>query len=361
MGIFSTVHWHGGNSLERIHLMRLLAILPVYLYALFTTGFRYLSARATLPDYPALGWRDRLADTLGLKLESGMVDYLLAGALHILPLLIPALLICAVWQRIFAVNRVQRFDFGFIYIAGLCVLMAHPATSLFHLLFALSFAMVFGYGVFGGEGKTIVSPALLAIVIMQVSFPSALVGDPLWPVLNGYAGTLEFAEYAALQAGGAETGMISIGHALFGSVAGLIGSNPLLPILIAAAVLIYAGLASVRLLAGVFVGVLIAGVYANLSAEGLAALPWHGHLLMGNLVFAAVFIATDPGSSASTQSGRVIQGLLIGALVVFLRLANPSHPDSVFQVVLLVSLLSPLIDHGVAWFNIQRRKKHGTG
>ena len=44
--------------------MRLLAILPVYLYALFTTGFRYLGARAELPDYPAQGWQDRLADFL---------------------------------------------------------------------------------------------------------------------------------------------------------------------------------------------------------------------------------------------------------------------------------------------------------
>ena len=361
MAAYSTSHWTGGNRLERIHLMRLLAILPVYLYALFTTGFRYLGARAELPDYPAQGWRDRLADFLELKLESGVIDSVLAGALHILPLLIPAILVCAVWQRLFAVNRAQRFDFGFVYIAGLCVLMAHPATSLYHLLFALSFAMVFGYGVFGGEGKTIVSPALLAIVIMQVSFPSALVGDPLWPVLNGYAGTLEFTEYAALQASGAETGMPTIGHALLGGVSGLIGTNPLFPILVGAVVLSYAGLASVRLLGGVLAGVLVAGFYANLSAEGLAALPWYGHLLTGNLVFAAVFVATDPASSASTQSGRLIQGLLIGALVVFLRIANPSHPDSVFQVVLLVSLLSPLIDQGVTWFNIQRRKKHGTG
>ena len=48
------------------------------------------------------------------------------------------------------------------------------------------------------------------------------------------------------------------------------------------------------------------------SGNAYVSLPWHWHLTMGSFAFGAVFLATDPVSAASTNTGRWIYGLLIG-------------------------------------------------
>jgi Na+-transporting NADH:ubiquinone oxidoreductase subunit B len=134
-----------------------------------------------------------------------------------------------------------------------------------------------------------------------------------------------------------------------------------LAVLLGAAILLYGRIASWRLLAGMLLGVVLAALLANWIGGGIFDLPWYWHLVLGSFAFTAVFIATDPSSSASTDLGRWVQGLLAGALVVLLRGLNPSHADSVIPVLLLMSLAAPLIDHLVIWFNISNlRRRQGS-
>ena len=93
-----------------------------------------------------------------------------------------------------------------------------------------------------------------------------------------------------------------------------------------------------------------------LIGGGILDLPWYWHVVSGGFAFGAVFIATDPSSSAATNNGRWVQGILVGGLVVFMRVVNPSHPDSVIPVLLLASISAPMIDHIVIWFNIRHRR-----
>jgi Na+-transporting NADH:ubiquinone oxidoreductase subunit B len=124
--------------------------------------------------------------------------------------------------------------------------------------------------------------------------------------------------------------------------------------------MIYAHIASWRLLAGQLIGVIVVATIGNIVGGGILDMPWYWHLVLGSFAFVAVYIATDPSSSSSTNAGRWVQGVLAGGLVVFIRVVNPSHPDSVIPVLLLVSMLAPLIDHVVMWFNIRRRAlRHG--
>ena len=89
-------------------------------------------------------------------------------------------------------------------------------------------------------------------------------------------------------------------------------------------------------------------------------MPWFWHLVLGSFAFGVVFVATDPGSSASTNTARWIQGLIAGGLVVMIRVVNPSHPDGVVIALLLGSVLAPLIDYAVIWFNVrQRAQRYG--
>lgn len=316
------------------------------------TGYQYLLAMQGSAGQAIEGWRSSLTQYLDIQsVAPGMYDILVAGLVHVIPVFVMALLAGSFWERLFAEKRNRAFDKGVIYTALLVTLLMPPAVTLFHVVFGMSFAIVFAHGVFGGEGRSFLNPALVAVAIVQITFPGALTNHSLWTGLNGYAGTRHFLDFH-------QQGVLadfSWWDAFLGNTQGLMGSTSVLAVLLGACVLLYGRIVSWRLLAGLLIGVIFIAMIYNWLGGGILDLPWYWHVVLGSFSFAAVFIATDPSSSASTDAGRWIQGVLAGALVVILRVLNPSHPDSVIQVFLLVSMLAPLIDHIVIWFNIRRR------
>ena len=65
------------------------------------------------------------------------------------------------------------------------------------------------------------------------------------------------------------------------------------------------------------------------------------HLLSGASMMGAFFILTDPVSSAVSNRGRFIYGVLIGMLVYVIR-AWGNYPDAVAFAVLLANFAAPL-------------------
>jgi Na+-transporting NADH:ubiquinone oxidoreductase subunit B len=109
---------------------------------------------------------------------------------------------------------------------------------------------------------------------------------------------------------------------------------------------------------GVLIGMIGAVWLFNNVGEpvnAFAGLSWHWHLTLGSFAFGAVFLATDPVSSAMTDKGRWIYGLLIGIFVVLIRVLNPGHPDGVMFAILFGNIFAPLIDYLVVRANIMRR------
>ncbi len=261
-----------------------------------------------------------IAPLLVVATASAGYQYLLVFAI--------ALLCAGFWERVFAEKRGRAFDVGVIYTALLFTLLMPPGVAMFHVIFGVSFAMVFAHGVFGGEGKAFLNPALVAAAIVQITFPTSLNQHALWTAVS------EFTEAS---------------H-------GLMDVLLLLSIVSGAAVLMTGRLVSWRLLVGHVIGsIALAAVFG-----GNLDLPWYGHLLSGSYIYVVVFITSDPSTSSATNTGRWVQGILAGALVVFLREVNPSHADSVVPALLLMSMAAPLIDQVVIWFNIRRRARaHG--
>jgi Na+-transporting NADH:ubiquinone oxidoreductase subunit B len=107
-------------------------------------------------------------------------------------------------------------------------------------------------------------------------------------------------------------------------------------------------------LAGVVGAVLVANTLGG-AAGAFAGVAWYWHLVLGSFAFGAVFLATDPVSAATTNAGRWIYGLLVGAMIVVLRIGNSSHPDGVMFAILFGNAFAPLIDHLVVRANIRRR------
>ena len=78
---------------------------------------------------------------------------------------------------------------------------------------------------------------------------------------------------------------------------------------------------------------------------------------MGGFAFGAVFMATDPVTSAQTEKGKWIYGFLIGALCVMVRLFNPGYAEGMMLAILLMNTFAPLIDYYVINGAIRRRSK----
>jgi Na+-transporting NADH:ubiquinone oxidoreductase subunit B len=338
--------------------LRLLALLPVTVAALLNTGYQYLTRLVSNPDSVGDDVRSRIARALGAGyVDAGVYDWLVAGLAHMLPMLALALVIGGLWEWLIARGRGQPMARGFVLTALLFTLLLPGAAPFYHIVFGISFAVLLGSAIFGGDGRTFLSPALLGIAIVQVSFPNISGAHPLWEGLAGYAGSNAIALFhrggeAALAGAG-----IDLGSAFIGSVAGSMGTTSVLAVVIGAAMLLVTRVIAWRLLLAQVIGLIVVATLCNLLGEGsgASAMPGYWHLLLGSFAFGAVFLACDPVASCCTNPGRWIQGFLIGALVVLIRVVNANHPDAVIPAMLLASILAPLIDHAVIASNIRQR------
>jgi Na+-transporting NADH:ubiquinone oxidoreductase subunit B len=146
-----------------------------------------------------------------------------------------------------------------------------------------------------------------------------------------------------------------------GLVPGSIGETSALMSLIGAVVLIASGVASWKVIAGVFAGAYGLGLLFNfIGANEYMLLPAHYHLVIGGLAFGAVFMATDPVSCAQTETGKWIYGILIGVLTVLIRVFNPAYPEGIMLAILLMNVFAPLIDFYVVKANKTRRLRRAT-
>jgi len=97
-----------------------------------------------------------------------------------------------------------------------------------------------------------------------------------------------------------------------------------------------------------------------LNAAGSAtnpafAVPFGWHVVLGGWAFGTVFMATDPVSSAFTDTGRWLYGFGIGAMVILVRVVNPAYPEGMMLAILFMNMFAPFIDHFVVQANIKRR------
>ena len=109
----------------------------------------------------------------------------------------------------------------------------------------------------------------------------------------------------------------------------------------------------------VFVGGAFMGWIFNVAGPdtAMAHMPWYEHLVLGGFCFGAVFMATDPVTSARTETGKYIYGFLVGAMAIIIRALNPGYPEGMMLAILLMNVFAPLIDYYVVEANINRRLK----
>ena len=144
-----------------------------------------------------------------------------------------------------------------------------------------------------------------------------------------------------------------ISDMVIGLIPGSIGETSVIAIAIGAIILLWTGIASWKTMGSVFAGgIALALVF---KAMGMTSISWYEHLFLGGFCFGAVFMATDPVTSARTETGKYIYGFLIGAMAIIVRVMNPGYPEGMMLAIFFGNMFAPLIDYYVVDRNITRR------
>lgn len=354
-------HLRDSVDLPTLRLCMMIALAPSVLMAFYNTGHQAGLGMSRLGLDTLPGWRGALLEALGLGGPmSGAAAAIMLGMLYVLPILGIAVVVGGFWRQVFARLRGHVSGGAPIVTALIFTLILPPGAPLWQVALGLSFGLVIGKEIFGGTGKNFMNPALVGLAFLYLAYPNDPTANPIWAGGAGYGGTGILGQVA----GDGMDALMRVGLTWQRSFVGIepdvIGVSSAAGSLLGAAVLIATGAASWRIMLAVLIGGVATVLLVNFlgrEAGPIFSVPWYWHVTLGSFAFGAVFLATDPVSAASTNAGRWIYGLLVGAMIVLVRVGNPIHPDGVLMAVLLGNVFAPLIDYGVVWVNIRRRAR----
>lgn len=333
-------HVRDAVDLKRIMIIVVLALVPAALFGMWNVGYQH---------------------SLATGIESGLFANFWYGLLKVLPLYIVAYLVGLGIEFASAQIRNEEVNEGYLVSGMLIPLIVPVDVPLWMLAIAVAFAVLFGKEVFGGTGMNFLNPALLCRAFLFFSYPSKMSGSEVWISLRNGESLVDGVTGATPLAY-ANEGLAAVNNAGFsawdlfaGTVPGSVGETSVIAILIGAAILIWTGVASWKIMISSVGGALLVGWLGNVC--GATDIPAWYQLIMGGFAFGTVFMATDPVTSAQTECGKWIYGFLVGALCVVVRLFNPGYAEGMMLAILLMNTFAPLIDHYVTSAAISRRMK----
>jgi Na+-transporting NADH:ubiquinone oxidoreductase subunit B len=351
-------HVRDAIDLKRVMILVVYAATPCLLVGLWNTGYQTNTAMAALGIETTDGWRGAVLGLLGAGHDpSSLYDNVLHGLSYFLPIYIVTMAAGGFWEVLFAGVRNHEINEGF-FVTSLLYALVLPATiPLWQVAAGISFGVVIGKEVFGGTGKNFLNPALVGRAFLYFAYPAQISGDSVWTPVDGFSGATALSVSAIDGVAGVVQNGLTWTQAFLGQMQGSIGETSTLACLIGAVMLIYTGMASWRIMAGVFAGLFIPAVVAGFGDAGgpMLSMPWYWHVVLGGFAFGAVFMATDPVSAANTEAGKWIYGLLIGLMTWIIRVINPAFPEGIMLAILFGNIFAPIIDHFVIRSNIRRR------
>lgn len=338
------------NDMKRVMIVVVLALMPALLFGMFNVGLQHFRA-VGMPDMDIWGcfW---------------------FGFLKVLPIILVSYIVGLGIEFAFAQSRGHEVNEGFL-VSGMLIPLIMPVdVPLWMVAVATAFAVIIGKEVFGGTGMNVFNPALLARAFVFFAYTPYISGETVWVagmtkgegIVDSFSGATPLSDLGNALAEGAKTVTWSNGTGpldwFIGTIPGSIGETSTIAILIGAAILLYTGIASWRIMLSVFAGGYLMGLLFNLIGANLYMdIPAYYHLITGGFAFGAVFMATDPVTASQTNTGKLITGFIIGSVAVMIRVVNPGYPEGMMLAILLMNAMTPLVDHYVVQANITRRNR----
>lgn len=349
------VHIHDSIDSKRTMTVVIIALLPALLFGMYNVGYQHNLAVGSDPGF----WMTFIFGFLAV-LPKIIVSYVVGLGIEFM---------VAQWKK-------EEIQEGFL-VSGILIPMIVPVdTPLWMIAVATAFAVIFAKEVFGGTGYNIFNVALVTRAFLFFAYPAAMSGDQVFvrtsdtfglgagQVVDGFSGATPLGQIAI--AGKEMIGnfhvvdvlgnQISTWDYFVGLIPGSIGETSVIAILIGAVILLVTGIASWKTMFSVFVGgAAMTAIFNMIGTTVVMTVSPVDNLFLGGFAFGAVFMATDPVTSARTETGKYIYGLLVGAMAIIIRVLNPGYPEGMMLAILLMNVFAPLIDYYVVEANINRR------
>ena len=339
----SGTHIHDSIDSKRIMSMVVIALVPALLFGMYNVGYQHFHATGA---------------------AGGFWEMFIYGFLAVLPKIIVSYVVGLGIEFVVAQWKKEEIQEGFL-VSGILIPMIVPVDCpLWILAVATAFSVIFAKEVFGGTGMNVFNVALITRAFLFFAYPTKMSGDAVWvsgDSIFGLGQSVDGLTVATPLGAAATSGAVPefSWDMVTGLIPGSIGETSVIAIALGAILLLWTGIASWKTMFSVFVGgAFMAWVFNAIGPDTpMAQMPWYEHLVLGGFCFGAVFMATDPVTSARTETGKYIFGFLIGAMAIIIRVLNPGYPEGMMLAILLMNIFAPLIDYCVVQGNISRREK----
>ncbi len=354
----NSAHVRDGIDLKRIMITVWLCAFPAMFFGMWNLGFQANTAMDVMGVTSVNDWHGSIISMLAGHNSASIWDNLIFGASYFLPIYAVTFVVGGFWEVLFASVRGHEVNEGFFVSSILFALICPPDIPLWQVALGISFGVVIGKEIFGGTGKNFLNPALAGRAFLFFAYPAQISGDAVWTAVDGFSGATPLGLAAT---GGIESVMafgVTWFDAFAGTIPGSVGETSTIAIFLGGAILMFMGIASWRIVAGVMIGMVSLSLVFNMvgsDTNAMFAMPWYWHLVVGGFAFGMIFMATDPVSASMTNKGKFYFGALIGLMVVMIRVINPAFPEGMMLAILFANLFAPLIDHFVVQANIKRR------
>jgi electron transport complex protein RnfD len=257
-------------------------------------------------------------------------------------------------------------DFSAIVTALLFALCLPPLAPWWITLVGMFFAIVVAKHLYGGLGHNMFNPAMVAYVVVLISFPQAMttwlppasiapfspgLGESLLSIFSGNPpGGLAWDTVTSatpldtLRTSVASGAMISEARdsAIFGDFGGLGWEWIANWFALGGLWLVWRRIITWHVPVTMIGSVLLLGLVTWFVDPGSNPSPLE-HVFSGALIIGAFFIATDPVSGCASTRGRLVFGAGVGIITLVIRRWG-GYPDGVAFAVLLMNMAAPLID-----------------
>jgi electron transport complex protein RnfD len=255
----------------------------------------------------------------------------------------------AVCQRL--MGQAATVADGSAVLTGVLLALNLPPTAPWWLtLLGAVIAIAIGKQVYGGLGANPFNPALVARVVLLISFPVQMTTwsapAPLGSGLDLVTAATPLGEWknAVMLTGQMPDTLRQAGTLdyLLGNMPGCVGEISALALLLGAAYLFWKKILTWQIPTA-YVGSVVAlsGLFWLVAPDKYPSPLFH--LVTGGLVLGAFYMATDMVTTPVSTSGMLVFGLGCGVLTVLIRLFG-GYPEGVSFAILLMNAATPLID-----------------
>lgn len=279
---------------------------------------------------------------------AGIYYFGLSAAMVIAVSIVSCVLFEYLWQRM-TKQPVRIYDLSAA-VTGLILGLNLPSTAPWWMpVVGALLAIVITKQLFGGIGDNFLNPALLARAVLLASWPARMTGATAYALPTCWSGA--DAVTSATPLAGYEASTLDL---FLGNIPGSIGEVCKAAILLGLIYLLVRKVITWR------IPITFLAVFAVLSA--LVGQNVLDELLMGGVLFGAVFMATDYTTSPMNPRGQFIYAALCGILVCVIRNFG-AYPEGVTYAILIGNIVTPLIDKydkPRLYGRLKEQKKEGT-